>query len=62
MSNVSTSFFKKFWPDPEACGTLVLRPGTEPAALASEGGLLTTGLQGKSLRHFKWLLVYRGNF
>ena len=34
---------------PTACGILVPRPGTEPVTPALDGGLLTTGLLGKSL-------------
>ena len=32
----------------KACGILVPQPGTEPASLALQGGLLTTGPPGKS--------------
>ena len=35
--------------DPEACGILVLRSGTESVTLALKGGVLTTGPPGESL-------------
>ena len=34
----------------EACGIVVSRPGMESAASALEGGILTTGQSGKSLK------------
>ena len=33
---------------PNACGVLALQSGMQPAPLASEGDVLTTGLPGKS--------------
>lgn len=44
MSNMFLYHFKKNFGHTR--WDLVLRPGIGPAALASEGGLLTTGLQG----------------
>ena len=42
-------FFLNFWPRCTACRILVPQPGIEPAPPALEGGILTTGLPGKSL-------------
>ena len=37
---------------PEACGTLVLRPGVEPMSPALAGRFLSTGPSGKSPKSF----------
>ena len=42
-------FYFMFWiSDPNACGVLAPQSGMQPAPLASEGEVLTTGLPGKS--------------
>ena len=38
------------WP----VGVVAPQPGTEPAPLALEGEIITTGLPGKSLEHLSW--------
>ena len=43
---VSSFFFFNFWTHPEAYGTLVPRPGTEPTAPAMGDRVLTTGPPG----------------
>ena len=42
-----------FWPCPMSYGILVPRPGIEPKPQQWERGVLTTGLQGNSLKIYK---------
>ena len=44
--------FLSFWLLPLACETLVPRPGIELLSPELKGGVLTTGLTGKSLTWF----------
>ena len=48
FKNLFILFIWLYWVLVKACGILVSQPGIEPVFPALQGGLLTTGLPGKS--------------